>query len=506
MSNIQINRYNFETVDRGWALIIGLTLFRLLYIGFAPVTEQESYYWLWSQHLALSYVDHPPMVAWSIFGGTVLFGDNSFGIKFMAVIWSLLSNILLYHMTRRAFSELPEKEARQNGYLALLLLNLTLFAHFFAVTQQPDTPLLFFWLLVLYFIQEFRLTGRSRHFIFAGVALGLALLSKYTAVAIVPGILLALLLDDKCRRSLLTPWPYLAMVIALLALTPVVYWNWQNDWISFTMQLKNRTDAAVGGGIQLINFPALLATQLGMLTPLVFVLFFRDGIVMLREWRSRQAVYLSFCSSLFLIGGFAVICLTSEVKFYWLVPAYLGLIISTVMLFSTSLTFQSKWFARGAWCSVLIIGLFYIAYAAPILQVSQLKSWSGWKSFAGQVLILQQQLGGEEKVFIFTDSHKTAAYITLNSPDHQRTYAHNIVGLFAKQFSAWSIPQTLKGKSGLYVSLKSELSPAERTLLERYFDQVEAVGVFNFPNDNQPTRTVYGFLGTNYSLKPNNNN
>ena len=47
-----------------------------------PVFAQESYYWCYAEHPDLSYFDHPPMVAWQIWVGTALFGDNAIGIRF----------------------------------------------------------------------------------------------------------------------------------------------------------------------------------------------------------------------------------------------------------------------------------------------------------------------------------------------------------------------------------------------------------------------------------------
>jgi dolichol-phosphate mannosyltransferase len=39
---------------------------RLVYLGSAELMPEEAYYWNYSRHLDLSYLDHPPMVAWLI--------------------------------------------------------------------------------------------------------------------------------------------------------------------------------------------------------------------------------------------------------------------------------------------------------------------------------------------------------------------------------------------------------------------------------------------------------
>ncbi len=43
--------------------LISISILRLLIGSLFPITADESYYWLWSKHLDLSFVDHPPLVA-----------------------------------------------------------------------------------------------------------------------------------------------------------------------------------------------------------------------------------------------------------------------------------------------------------------------------------------------------------------------------------------------------------------------------------------------------------
>lgn len=494
---------SFLGIDGVWVLLSCLTLVRLVYIGFAPVTAQEAYYWLYAQNPALSYVDHPPSIAYSILLGTSLFGDSGFGIKFMAVVWSLLTNILLYVTACRLCSGVPGYQAKYTATIAVLIYNLTLFSHVFAVIHQPDSSLLFFWLLVLYFVQEFQLTGRNRNFIFAGIALGFALLCKYTAIAIVPGVLIAILCDPKLRKSLFTVYPYLALMIALIVFSPVIVWNADHDWISFRMQFNDRAAKAAGGNmIHYKYILQLLGTQLAMLTPLIFVLAIKSCLKMAMEWRRHRVVRLQFLSGAVLIVGFTFISLTSKVKLHWLLPGYLGIIVCIVILFNAVEITRSKWVKSGVGFSLVLILVCHILFVLPGFQIFQVNSWSGWRQFSEQVIELQREVGGPNKVFIFTDSHKTAAYITLYSPNHQRTYAQNVIGGFSKQLSVWGVPESLKGMDGLYISRHSKLSPTEQDLLKQFFDDIVLVATFSYPLlsvGDKPTREIYCFLGKNYT-------
>jgi len=76
--------------------LLAASFLKLIYIAFIPITPQEAYYWYYSKNPDFSYFDHPPMTAYSIWLGTNIFGDNSFGVKFLAVVWSFLTQFLLY--------------------------------------------------------------------------------------------------------------------------------------------------------------------------------------------------------------------------------------------------------------------------------------------------------------------------------------------------------------------------------------------------------------------------
>jgi dolichol-phosphate mannosyltransferase len=501
------SRFSFDSgiSTQAFRIIACLTLIRLVYIAFAPVTGQEVYYWLYAKNPALAYVDHPPMIAYSIYLGTLIFGDNGFGIKFMGVVASSLTNLFIYWTVVRAGADSPSDSAEKSGVLAVVIYNLTLFAHAFAIIQQPDNPLLLFWILVLFFIQEFQLTGKARNLIYAGISLGLAMLCKYTAVALLPGIVVALLLTPDGRRCLLTPYPWLAVLAACLVFSPVVYWNWTHDWASFQMQFNSRGQEITSQrSIQFKYFFQLLGTQLAMLMPLGFVLLARFYFRMATKWRESAKAHFYFLSGIFLIVGFLLISFTSKVKVHWLLPGYLGVILGIVVVFGPSIVSGSPWFKRGAWFSAALIGLCHLLFLIPGFQIFQVNSWSGWDKLTDQVVHLQKQYGGQEKVFIFAESHKTAAYLTFYSEDHQRTYAKNIVGEFAKQYTAWGIPENLHGKHGLFVSRRAELPESETSRIGRYFDNVSRVGVFSYPLisvGNKPSRDLYVYLATNYQPK-----
>ena len=267
-----------------WALaLLALTLLRLVVAATAPLAPDEAYYWIWSRALAPGYLDHPPMIAFWIAAGTAIAGDTALGVRLLGPIGAAIGSLMLYDAGKRLF------DARA-GLAAALLLNATLLLGVGAVTATPDTPLILFWTATLWAVVRAHASGNGRWWLAVGVFAGLALLSKYTAALLGLGLLLWLLLHEDARRWLRTPWPWLGGVLALLCFAPVIAWNAQHGWASFA---KQGGRAAEGGGQALKYLAELLGAQLGLATPLVFVLCVAGTVLAVRRIRDARFALLA---------------------------------------------------------------------------------------------------------------------------------------------------------------------------------------------------------------------
>ena len=86
-------------------LLCATTAYRLWFITQIELVPDEAYYWLWSKHLAASYRDKGPLVAWIIALSTKLFGDTPFGVRFFAVLFSSATSWLLFIIARRLYDD-----------------------------------------------------------------------------------------------------------------------------------------------------------------------------------------------------------------------------------------------------------------------------------------------------------------------------------------------------------------------------------------------------------------
>ncbi len=478
-----------------------LSVLRLIYLLFIPITPQEAYYWYYIQHPALSYFDHPPMAAYSIGLGTLLFGNTVFGVKFMAVIWFAGINFLFLQTLWLSFllfkSQLSTEELGRYSFMGLILFNLSIFAHLYAITMVPDTPLLYFWLLTLHFFLKLIQTGQRKWWFWLGVSLGLGLVSKYTMVAILPALFTILLIKKDLRRYFRTPYPYLTLGIMIAIFSPVILWNAQHHWASFGFQFTHRAE-------KLKPFTSkyliqLFFSQLFILTPLVFG-FLVDFIVRLIKNRFRDFIpNVMFFSGFFIIGGFLYISLKSLVKMNWLLPGYLGWIIGAVLLFVTRKGQLNKWIKTGVYFSVFLLLFSHLILLVPNMPLGEGNTWSGWKDAAKKIYKLQQIMGGKQKTFIFANSYKSASLLKFYLPHHQDTYAQNIYGRPALQFDIWGIPDSLKGKNALYVFDDRKEYKNDLKYVKQYFDTVYVKSRFEYKFMNRwHTRTIYCYEAKNY--------
>ncbi|MGV7215968.1 glycosyltransferase family 39 protein [Bradyrhizobium sp. UFLA05-112] len=211
-------------------VVAAMTALRIVYASMLELRTDEAYYWTWSKEGALSFLDHPPGIAWLIRFGTAIFGDTQLGVRFGGIVAMLVTQCLLADIVRRV-----TRDARAIVF-ALLMPEAALYYGLLMSKVAPDVAMIpvavaMFWSLV-------RLTqsGDGRWWLAAGFFAGLSLLSKFTAIMFLPAVVAFVLVPDWRWRWLRSPYPYLAVLIAIAVFSPVLIWNAQHDWASFRFQ------------------------------------------------------------------------------------------------------------------------------------------------------------------------------------------------------------------------------------------------------------------------------
>jgi hypothetical protein len=216
-------------------LIAAMTALRVIYASVIDLRTDEAYYWTWSKENVLSFLDHPPMIAWFIRFGTAIFGDTNFGVRFAGVLAMLATQLILADIVYRVTQDV------RAVILAVLMPEAAVYYGLLMAKVAPDVALIPFAVAMIWALIRLNESRDSRWWLAAGVFAGLALLSKLTAVMLLPAVAAFMLVPDWRRRWLRNPYPWLAALIALVLFLPVLIWNATHDWASFRFQFVRAT-------------------------------------------------------------------------------------------------------------------------------------------------------------------------------------------------------------------------------------------------------------------------
>jgi 4-amino-4-deoxy-L-arabinose transferase-like glycosyltransferase len=235
ISSTKPDSYAFRQSLAVAALIIAMTALRVIYAGMIDLRTDEAYYWTWSKENVLSFLDHPPMIAWFIRFGTAIFGDTNFGVRFAGILAMLVTQLLLADIVRRVTHDV------RAVVLAVLMPEAALYYGLLMAKVSPDVALIPFAVAMVWALIRLNESGDARWWLAAGVFAGLALLSKFTAVMLIPAVAAFMLVPDWRQRWLFSPYPWLAALIAVVLFLPVLIWNAGHDWASFRFQFVRAT-------------------------------------------------------------------------------------------------------------------------------------------------------------------------------------------------------------------------------------------------------------------------
>jgi 4-amino-4-deoxy-L-arabinose transferase-like glycosyltransferase len=117
--------------------------------------------------------------------------------------------------------------------VCVLILDGLHYVHFTAAKFNHDVVQLPLWALAGYAFHAALKQGRLLHWALLGLAIGLALWAKYFVVVLAVPLALFVVFDRDARKALATPGPYVAVVLALIVMTPHLVWLVRNDFLPF---------------------------------------------------------------------------------------------------------------------------------------------------------------------------------------------------------------------------------------------------------------------------------
>lgn len=306
---------------------------RALLAAVVELGDDEVYYRLYALYPDWSHFDHPPLVGWVIqlFSLNLLF-DNELFIRLGSVVIGTVNTWVVYRLGCTLRSE------RAGWYAALLYTASVYCSVIVGIFIIPDTPLSLVWLLTIWLMvgvlpPGLEKRGRSDRAILAvGVLIGVGMLAKYTAIFLWLGAGAYILLYN---RAWLKRWSlYAAVLLTAVCFLPVVIWNVQNDFISFTFHTSRVT---VNAGASLFRIDYFAKELLGGIlynNPFVWGLVVATLVALFRARRTQlmdQSTHLLLWLSLPIIFVFIGTSLFRDTLPHWSAPGFFGLILLTAV-------------------------------------------------------------------------------------------------------------------------------------------------------------------------------
>lgn len=479
--------------EGGWTNRLFWTVFgivagwRVLVASRLAICYDEGYYHYWSAYPQLSYLDHPPLVAWAMALARSWFGDSLWTVRF----WPLVGGTV-FVMVARALARRMYDSATANRAGILLALVPVFVGN--GVIMTPDTFLAPCWAGTVCLVwMALRGAPRRAPLVWgaAGVCAGLGLLSKYSMVLVFPGLALYWLAVPADRRKVF--WgTALCGGVALLVFSPVLVWNARHEWVSFGFQLHHGLSEGRQADLAR-TLPGYVAGLLLVATPLLAALVVWRG--MRGPWRSEPR--RTFLASIFwaVIGVFAYSALKTDVQANWAMMAFLT---GVILVAGDWPVCPPGWrrLAVALLVSVTVAGMAYlllpVQYALKVgtrsLDAARMREFIVTPALAEAVRKAQRETGAG---VICPATHQLLGVISFYAPELRDRLV--LTGKGGRRFP-WRAPHLGGGETALLVSTGKGIDWKS----QGGFSEVRDLEPVDLPYKGDRKLTLYLALGKDF--------
>ena len=178
-----------------------------------------------ARYLDWGYVSYPPFTPFIARIALILFGPSLVGVRFFTALAQSSAMIFTGLMTR----ELGGRRWAQ-VVAALATATSPVSISMGTVFQYVSFDFLW-WVLAAYFLIRLLREDNPRWWLAIGAVLGLGMMTKYTMIFCIAGLVAGVVLTP-ARRYLKSPWLWLGAAISVLIFLPNVIWQMQHNFIS----------------------------------------------------------------------------------------------------------------------------------------------------------------------------------------------------------------------------------------------------------------------------------
>ena len=376
----------------GIALIVKLALSFLLELG-----NDEVYYYTYAVQPDWNHFDHPPLVGWMIQLSTLnLNWVSTLSMRLGSMLAAAISTWIVFQTGTLIKSE-------RAGWIAALLYTFSIYTSIIAgMFIMPDSPQLLFFTWSIYWMTKWVVKPHlfSRiNWLGLGIVIGLATLSKVHGLYLWAGFGGYILFHQ--IKTLKQPFLYIAAFITICSILPIIYWNIDNDFITYKFHSKR----VLHSGIQLASFFQQITGEILYQNPLVYI----SCLIPLVRFKKLQTAFqnnalpLLLWLSLPLIVLFWTISLFNPTLPHWTGPGFIALFLIAGVYWSEAsnrlVPILIQW-AMG-FIGVLLIGFVLLVHVFPIQlgaktpenlgEYNPINDVTGWTQFSADFKALAEQ-------------------------------------------------------------------------------------------------------------------
>jgi len=487
----------FQAWHPGRWLVAGLLsilALKLLLAYALDLYSDEIFYWQASTRPALAYSDLPFMAALLAGLGTAVAGDTAFGVRTLFLMMGTSIPALVYWVAKPL---LPRQQALEAAGLALCMP----LAAFLGLLAVPDVPLLFFALLMTGFLERATRLGTLPLWVATGIMAALGVSTHYRFAPLLLGAFVYMLYFRELHRHWRQPGIWVAAIIVLIGLYPMLTFNLNNQLSGIDYHLLERHpwEFQAEGLLHVFKQAALVTPLLyaALVTTLVYLL--RAG---LRGDHRRGLFGLLALANLGLYLVLAPWSDNTRTSIHWPLSGYLPLLIfmpeTLRTLHAATAIRWGKPFANRLLITTLSMGFAGSLIALlgmgtqsvqdhlrPLVGEGVLSNkMAGWRPFVAYTQQLMQAEHFDGSDLLVTDNYYTAAQLELALGNTRQVYNidedKSIRDGRAVQYEIWQKNASgLRGETGrnaLFITEDSTLTvPDKLAVVERACSHFEAL-------------------------------
>ncbi len=178
-----------------------------------------------ARYLDWGYVSYPPFTPFLARVALILFGPSLVGLRFFAALAQSVAMVVTGLMTR----ELGGRRWAQ--VIAALAAAVSPMSVCMGTMFQYIAFDYLWWVLAAYFVIRLLRSDNPRWWLAIGAVLGLGMMTKYTMIFFIAGIVSGVLLTP-ARRYLKSRWLWAGAALSVVIFLPNVIWQMRHDFVS----------------------------------------------------------------------------------------------------------------------------------------------------------------------------------------------------------------------------------------------------------------------------------